>query len=118
MFTKQARLYGRFSPAFFWYPPTYGIAPCNPYTGTFGRGVVVYGPYGGAGGFAAYNPRTGTYVRGGAVYGPYGSRGFAEAWNPRAFATTRRGRNVAGDGPSRIVVAAGDRRRPGGQGVR
>lgn len=62
----------------------YGFAAWyNPYTGTFGRGAAVYGPYGGAGGFAAYNPRTGTYARGGAVYGPYGSRGFAQAWNPR-----------------------------------
>ena len=59
------------------YPPTYGFAAWyNPYTGTYGRGAAVYGPYGGAGGFAAYNPRTGTYARGGAVYGPYGSRGF------------------------------------------
>jgi hypothetical protein len=47
---------------------------CNPYIGTYGRGAVVYGPYGGAGGFAAYYPRTGTYARGGAVYGPYDPR--------------------------------------------
>lgn len=72
----------------------YGFAAWyTPYTGTFGRGAAVYGPYGGAGGFAAYNPRTGRYARGGAVYGPYGSRGFAQAWNSRTgtYAATRQG---------------------------
>ncbi len=59
-------------PALLRNPPTYGFtAWYDPYTGTFGRGAAVYGPYGGAGGFAAYDPRTGTYARGGAVYGPY-----------------------------------------------
>lgn len=70
--------YGGFYPTYFWYPPTYGLAAWyNPYTGTFGRGAAVYGPYGGAGGWATYNPRTGTYARGSAAYGPYGSRNFA-----------------------------------------
>jgi hypothetical protein len=98
--------YGGFYPAYFWYPPTYGFAAWyNPYTGTFGRGAAVYGPYGGAGGFAAYNPRTGTYARGGAVYGPYGSRGFAQAWNPRTgtYAATRQGGNVYGNWGSSYV---------------
>ena len=97
---------GRFYPAYFWYPPTYGFAAWyNPYAGTFGRGAAVYGPYGGAGGWAAYNSRTGTYARGGALYGPYGSRGFAQAWNPRTgtYAQTRQGSNVCGNwGPSYV----------------
>ncbi|HEY6802325.1 MAG TPA: hypothetical protein VI306_01995 [Pyrinomonadaceae bacterium] len=98
--------YGGFYPAYFWYPPTYGFAAWyNPYTGTFGRGAAVYGPYGGAGGWAAYNPRTGTYARGGAVYGPYGSRGFAQAWNPRTgtYAATRQGGNIYGNWGSSYV---------------
>lgn len=99
--------YGGFYPAYFWYPPTYGLAAWyNPYTGTFGRGAAVYGPYGGAGGWAAYNPRTGTYARGGAVYGPYGgSRGFAQAWNPRTgtYAATRQGGNIYGNWGSSYV---------------
>ena len=98
--------YGGFYPAYFWYPPTYGFAAWyNPYTGTFGRGAAVYGPYGGAGGFAAYNPRTGTYARGAAVYGPYGSRGFAQAWNPRTgtYSATRQGGNIYGNWGSSYV---------------
>ena len=87
------------SIGYFGYPPTYGFAALyNPYTGTFGRGAAVYGPYGGAGGWAAYNSRTGTCARGGAVYGPYGSRGFAQAWNPRTgtYAQTRQGSKIYG----------------------
>jgi hypothetical protein len=98
--------YGGFYPAYFWHAPTYGLAAWyNPYTGTFGRGAAVYGPYGGAGGWAAYNPRTGTYARGGAVYGPYGSRGFAQAWNPRTgtYGATRQGSNVYGNWGSSYV---------------
>jgi hypothetical protein len=89
--------YGGYYPGYYWYPATYGAAAWyNPYTGTFGRGAAVYGPYGGAGGFAAYNPRTGTYARGGAVYGPYGgSRSFAQAYNPRTGPTVRHARGRA-----------------------
>ncbi|HEV7928911.1 MAG TPA: hypothetical protein VGP12_02125, partial [Nitrosospira sp.] len=55
--------YGGLYPAYYWYPRTYGFSAWyNPYTGTYGRGASVYGPYGGAGAFAAYNPRTGTYA--------------------------------------------------------
>ena len=65
-----------------WYPPTYAHAAWyNPYTGTFGRGAAVYGPYGGARGWGAYNPRTGTFARGSSVYGPYGRA--STAWVPR-----------------------------------
>jgi len=98
--------YGGFYPSYFWYPNTYGFAAWyNPYTGTYGRGAAVYGPYGGAGGWAAYNPRTGTYARGGAVYGPYGSRSFAQAYNPRTgtYAQTRQGGNIYGNWGSSYV---------------
>lgn len=103
--------YGGFYPAYFWYPPTYGFAAWyNPWTGTYGRGAAVYGPYGGAGGWAAYNPRTGTYARGAAVYGPYGGRSFAQAWNPRTgtYAATRQGGNIYGNWGS-SYVERGDR---------
>jgi hypothetical protein len=98
--------YGGYYPIYYWYPPTYGLAAWyNPYTGTFGRGAFVYGPYGGAGVWGAYNPRTGTYARGGSIYGPYGSRSFAQAWNPRTgtYAATRQGSNVYGNWGSSVV---------------
>ena len=103
---------GGYYPWYGWYPRTYGFAAWyNPYTGTFGRGAAVYGPYGGAGAFAAYNPRTGTYARGAAVYGPYGgSRSFAQAWNPRTgtYAQTRQGSNVYGSWGSSYVQRGDD----------
>jgi hypothetical protein len=71
----------------------------NPYTGGYGRGASVYGPYGGVGMGASYNPRTGTYARGAAAYGPYGSRAAGQAYNPRTgtYAQTRQGSNVYGN---------------------
>jgi hypothetical protein len=91
--------YGGFYPAYFPYYPTYGYSAWyNPWTGAYGRGAAVYGPYGGAGVGARYNPRTGTYARGAAAYGPYGARGYAQAYNPRTgtYAATRRGAGVYG----------------------
>jgi hypothetical protein len=91
--------YGGFYPAYYPFYPTYGFhASYNPWTGTYGRGVVAYGPYGGAGVGARYNPRTGTYARGAAAWGPYGARGVAGAYNPRtgASAATRQGSGVYG----------------------
>ncbi|HOB52595.1 MAG TPA: hypothetical protein PK176_09505 [Acidobacteriota bacterium] len=86
---------GYYYPPYFYYPPhvwypiyyprpySYGVAAFyNPYTGTFGRAAVAYGPYGGCGYAAAYNPNTGAYARGAAVWGPYAGRGYAEAYNP------------------------------------
>ena len=98
--------YGGFYPAYFPYYPTYGYSAWyNPWTGTYGRGAAVYGPYGGAGVGARYNPRTGTYARGGAVWGPYGARGYAEAFNPRTGtrAATRQGAGVYGSWGSTAV---------------
>ncbi len=117
--------YGGFYPVYHPYYPTYGYSAWyNPWTGAYGRGAAVYGPYGGAGVGArynpytgtyargaaawgpyggaavgqAYNPRTGTYARGGMAYGPYGAQGAAQAYNPRtgAYGATRQGSNVYG----------------------
>jgi hypothetical protein len=44
-------------PIYYPHYPTYGYAAAyNPWTGTYARGAVAYGPYGGAGYAAAYNP--------------------------------------------------------------
>jgi hypothetical protein len=71
----------------------------NPTTGTYARGAAAYGPYGGAAVGQAYNARTGTYARGGVAYGPYGAQGAAQAYNPRtgAYGATRQGSNVYGN---------------------
>jgi hypothetical protein len=90
-------------PPYYYYPPgfhypvyyprpySYGMAAAyNPYTGTYARGAVAYGPYGGCGYAAAYNPYTGTYARGAAAYGPYAGRGYAAAYNPYTGAYAQR----------------------------
>jgi hypothetical protein len=126
---------GYYYPPYVWYGggypiyrpfyPTYGYSAWyNPWTGSYGRGAAVYGPYGGAGVGARYNPatgtyargaaawgpyggaavgsgynaRTGTYARGGVAAGPYGARGAAEAYNPRTgtYGATRQGAGVYG----------------------
>ncbi|MBP7866871.1 MAG: hypothetical protein KA419_13090 [Acidobacteria bacterium] len=84
-------------PVYYPRPYSYGCAAAyNPYTGTYARGAVAYGPYGGCGYAAAYNPYTGTYARGAAAYGPYGGRGYAEAYNPYTGAW---GQKAAAYGP-------------------
>jgi len=98
--------YGGMYPGYFYYPRTYGMSAWyNPWTGAYGRGASVYGPYGGAGVGAMYNPRTGTYARGAAAYGPYGGRAAAQAWNPRTgtYAQTRQGGNIYGNWGSSYV---------------
>ncbi len=71
----------------------------NPVTGRYSRGAAAWGPYGGAGVGRSYNPRTGTYARGGVAYGPYGARGAAHAFNPRTgtYGATRQGANIYGN---------------------
>ena len=65
--------YGGGYPIYRPFYPTYGYSAWyNPWTGSYGRGAAVYGPYGGAGVGARYNPSTGTYARGAAAWGPYG----------------------------------------------
>ncbi len=59
--------YGAY-PIYYPHYPTYGYAAVyNPWTGSYARGAVAYGPYGGAGVGARYNPTTGTYARGAAA---------------------------------------------------
>jgi hypothetical protein len=82
----------------------------NPWTGSYGRSAVAYGPYGGIGATARYNPRTGTYSRGAAAWGPYGARGAGTAYNPRtgAYGATRQGSNVYGSWGSTAVQRGDD----------
>ena len=103
--------YGGYYPYYRPYYPTYGYSAWyNPMTGAYGRGMSVYGPYGGAGVGARYNPTTGTYARGAAAYGPYGSRGVAEAYNPRTntYAKTRQGTGTYGSWGSTSVQRGDD----------
>ncbi len=92
----------------YYYPhyPSYGYgASYNPWNGSYRRGAVAYGPYGGAGVSSRYNPRTGTYSRGAAAWGPGGARGYGQAYNPRtgAYGQTRQGSNVYGSWGSTSV---------------
>jgi hypothetical protein len=84
-------------PVYYGYPYSYGVgAYYDVYTGTYGRGASVYGPYGGIGGGARFNPDTGTYTRGAAAWGPYQAGGWREAYHPRTgtYAQTRQGANA------------------------
>ncbi|MDH3746047.1 MAG: hypothetical protein OES47_13190 [Acidobacteriota bacterium] len=84
-------------PVYYGYPYSYGVgAYYNHYTGTYGRGASLYGPYGGVAGGARFNPSTGTYSRGAVAHGPYNAGGWAEAYNPRTgtYAQTRQGANA------------------------
>ncbi len=97
-------------PVYRAYPYSYGVAAYyNPYTGGYGRGAAVYGPYGGAGWGAAYNPSTGTYARGVSAWGPYEAGYAGQAYNPRTDtygATYQRSNAYASWGES--VVTRGD----------
>jgi len=112
---------GYYYPPYVWYrttypiyyprPVTYGWAAAyNPWTGRYGHGAGIYGPYGGAGAAAVYTPRTGTYARGGVAYGPYGARGGAQVWNPRTdtYGQTRQGSNVYASWGSTYVQRGDD----------
>lgn len=97
-------------PVYYAYPYSYGVAAYyNPYTGSYGRGAVAYGPYGGAGWGAAYNPSTGTYARGVSAWGPYEAGYAGQAYNPRTdsyAATYQRGNSYANWGET--VVSRGE----------
>jgi hypothetical protein len=108
--------YGGMYPAYYGYPRTYGMSAWyNPWTGAYGRGASVYGPFGGASAGAVYNPRTGSYARGAAAYGPYGGRAAAQAYNPRTgtYAQTRQGSNVYGNWGTSSVQRGDDWARTG-----
>jgi len=103
-------------PIYYGYPYSYGAgAYYNRYTGTYGRGASVYGPYGGAGAARGYNPATGTYARGAVASGPYNARGWAEAYNPRTgtYANTRQGANAYSSWGSSSVQRGNDWARTG-----
>jgi len=98
------------------YGYTYGANTWyNANTGTYGRGAVAYGPYGGVGRGVAYNPTTGAYARGAAAYGEYNARAWAEAYNPRTGTYTRsvQGSNVYGRWGSTEVVRGDEWARAG-----
>jgi hypothetical protein len=98
------------------YAYTYGAnAWYNPSTGTYGRGAVAYGPYGGVGRAAVYNPTTGAYARGAAAYGEYNARAWAEAYNPRTgtYSRTVQGSNVYGRWGATEVVRGDEWARTG-----
>ena len=98
-------------PSYWWHPYSYGVgAWYNPYRGTYGRGAVAYGPYGGYGRFASYNPSTGTYARGGAAWGPYQAGGWASAYNPSTGArgATRQYANAYERWGSSVVARNGE----------
>ena len=93
---------GYYYPPYVWYGggypiyrpfyPTYGYSAWyNPWTGSYGRGAAVYGPYGGAGVGARYNPATGTYARGAAAWGPYGGAAVGSGYNARTGTYARGG---------------------------
>ena len=124
--SPEPSLYGTgyYYPPYYYYPPgfyypvyypyhySYGMAAAyNPYTGTFARGAVAYGPYGGCGYAAAYNPYTGTYARGAAAWGPYAGRGYAEAYNPYTGAWAQRERPT-GPAGRRATPPGATTRRP------
>jgi hypothetical protein len=86
---------GWYYPSYWYYPPhyaypiyyprpySYGAASWyNPYTGSYGRGAVAYGPFGGYGWGSTYNPHTGAYTRGAAAWGPYQGGYRREGYNP------------------------------------
>lgn len=108
--------YGGPYPVYYPYAATYGAAAWyNPVAGTYQRGAVAYGPYGGAGAGARYNPATGTYARGAAAWGPYGATGAAQAYNPRTgtYAQTRQSAGVYGNWGTSAVQRGDDWARAG-----
>ena len=103
--------YGGAYPVYYPFHPTYGAAAWfDPRVGSYARGAVAYGPYGGAGAAARYNPYTGTYARGAAAWTPYGARGAGQAYNPYTgvYGQTRQGAGVYGSWGSSYVQRGDD----------
>jgi len=93
-------------PVYYPYPYTYGCAAVyNPYTGAYGVGRAVYGPYGSAGTAAWYNPTTGTYGRAVTTQNAYGGHTYAQAYNPwtGTYAATSQGHNQYSQWGSSVV---------------
>ena len=94
-------------PVYYPYPYTYGVAAVyNPYTGFYGVGRAVYGPYGSAGTAAWYNPTTGTYGRAVTTQNVYGGHTYAQAYNPwtGTYAATSQGHNQYSQWGSSVVT--------------
>jgi hypothetical protein len=94
-------------PVYYPYPYTYGVAAVyNPYTGFYGVGRAVYGPYGSAGTAAWYNPSTGTYGRAVTTQNAYGGHTYAQAYNPwtGTYAATSQGHNQYSQWGSSVVT--------------
>lgn len=99
--------YVYYGPHPVYYPYTYGVAAVyNPYTGFYGVGRAVYGPYGSAGTAAWYNPSTGTYGRAVTTQNAYGGHTYAQAYNPwtGTYAATSQGHNQYSQWGSSVVT--------------
>ena len=99
--------YGPRYPIYYPYPYTYGCAAVyNPYTGFYGVGHAVYGPYGSVGTAAWYNPATGTYGRAVTTQNAYGGHTYAQAYNPYTgtYAATSQGHNAYSQWGNSVVT--------------
>jgi hypothetical protein len=99
--------YGPRYPIYYPYPYTYGVAAVyNPYTGFYGVGHAVYGPYGSVGTAAWYNPSTGRYGRAVTTQNAYGGHTYAQAYNPwtGTYAATSQGHNAYSQWGSSVVT--------------
>jgi hypothetical protein len=78
----------------------------NPYTGAYGVGRAVYGPYGSAGTAAWYNPATGNYGWAVTAQNAYGGRTYAQTYNPwtGTYAATSQGHNQYSQWGSSVVT--------------
>jgi len=93
-------------PIYYPYPYTYGCAAVyNPYTGFYGVGRAVYGPYGSAGSAAWYNPSTGMYGRAVTTQNAYGGHTYAAGYNPWTGTSwsTSQGHNQYGSWGNTVV---------------
>ena len=93
-------------PIYYPYPYTYGCAAVyNPYTGFYGVGRAVYGPYGSAGSAAWYNPTTGMYGRAVTTQNAYGGHTYAAGYNPWTGTSwsTSQGHNQYGSWGNTVV---------------
>lgn len=98
-------------PIYYPYPYSYGFrAVYNPYTGFYGIGGAVYGPYGAAGRAAWYNPSTGLYGRAATVQTAWGGRTVAGVYNPWTgnSAITHQGWNQYAQWGSTVINHGGD----------
>ncbi len=99
--------YGPRYPVYYPYPYTYGCAwVYNPYTGFYGVGHAVYGPYASAGTAAWYNPATGMYGHAVTYQNAYGGHTYASAYNPwtGTYAATSQGHNAYAQWGSSVVT--------------